>query len=139
MGSFAGHEVDQPGLLTGAQGSRIVLLATSVEPTWNRAFLLSQEVWLGEGVATWCRTAKQPAKRPASWFQIGDLMADDKVTEFDLDVQNVGASIVFDPKGGQVKVDAYQTKGPCGTPNPPPTHIYIQITENLKYDLDLNK
>jgi hypothetical protein len=40
---FAGHEVDQPGLLDGAAGVAIVLLAaaTSVEPTWNRAFLLS--------------------------------------------------------------------------------------------------
>jgi hypothetical protein len=40
---FAGHEVDQPGLLDGAAGVAIVLLAaaTSIEPTWNRAFLLS--------------------------------------------------------------------------------------------------
>ena len=40
---FAGHEVDNPGLLTGAAGVAIVLLAaaTSVEPSWNSAFLLS--------------------------------------------------------------------------------------------------
>jgi hypothetical protein len=40
---IAGHEIDQPGLLDGAAGVAIVLLAaaTSVEPTWNRAFLLS--------------------------------------------------------------------------------------------------
>lgn len=40
---FAGHEVGQPGLLDGAAGVAIVLLAAanSVEPTWNRAFLLS--------------------------------------------------------------------------------------------------
>jgi hypothetical protein len=37
------HEVDQPGLLDGAPGIALVLLAaaTSVEPTWDRLFLLS--------------------------------------------------------------------------------------------------
>jgi hypothetical protein len=40
---FAGHEVDQPGLLDGAAGVAIVLLAaaTRVEPTWDRTFLLA--------------------------------------------------------------------------------------------------
>lgn len=39
----AGNEVDHPGLLDGAAGVAIVLLAaaTSVEPSWDRAFLLS--------------------------------------------------------------------------------------------------
>lgn len=38
-----GHEVDQPGLLDGAPGIALVLLAaaTGVEPTWDRLFLLS--------------------------------------------------------------------------------------------------
>ena len=38
-----GNRVDQPGLLDGAPGVVIVLLAasTSVEPTWDRLFLLS--------------------------------------------------------------------------------------------------
>jgi hypothetical protein len=37
------HEVDQPGLLDGAPGVALVLLAaaTNVEPTWDRLFLLS--------------------------------------------------------------------------------------------------
>lgn len=37
------HEVDQPGLLDGSPGIALVLLAaaTSVEPTWDRLFLLS--------------------------------------------------------------------------------------------------
>jgi hypothetical protein len=40
---FRGNETDQPGLLDGAAGVAIVLLAaaTGVEPTWDRAFLLS--------------------------------------------------------------------------------------------------
>jgi lantibiotic modifying enzyme len=39
----ADREVDQPGLLDGAPGVALVLLAaaTSVEPTWDRLFLLS--------------------------------------------------------------------------------------------------
>ena len=39
----ANHEVDQPGLLDGAPGVALVLLAaaTGVEPTWDRLFLLS--------------------------------------------------------------------------------------------------
>ena len=39
----ADHEIDQPGLLDGAPGVALVLLAaaTSVEPTWDRLFLLS--------------------------------------------------------------------------------------------------
>jgi hypothetical protein len=37
------HEVDQPGLLDGAPGVALVLLAaaTNIEPTWDRLFLLS--------------------------------------------------------------------------------------------------
>jgi len=40
---YRGNETDQPGLLDGAAGVAIVLLAaaTGVEPTWDRAFLLS--------------------------------------------------------------------------------------------------
>lgn len=39
----ADHEIDQPGLLDGAPGVALVLLAaaTNVEPTWDRLFLLS--------------------------------------------------------------------------------------------------
>ena len=39
----ANHEMDQPGLLDGAPGVALVLLAaaTTVEPTWDRLFLLS--------------------------------------------------------------------------------------------------
>jgi hypothetical protein len=38
-----GHEIDQPGLLDGAPGVALVLLAaaTDVEPSWDRLFLLS--------------------------------------------------------------------------------------------------
>jgi hypothetical protein len=38
-----GNETDQPGLLDGAAGVALVLLAaaTNVEPTWDRAFLLA--------------------------------------------------------------------------------------------------
>jgi hypothetical protein len=38
-----GYRVDHPGLLTGAPGVALVLLAaaTSTEPTWDRLFLLS--------------------------------------------------------------------------------------------------
>jgi hypothetical protein len=37
------HEMDQPGLLDGAPGVALVLLAaaTNIEPTWDRLFLLS--------------------------------------------------------------------------------------------------
>ena len=40
---YGDHEVDQPGLLDGAPGVALVLLAaaTNVEPTWDRLFLLS--------------------------------------------------------------------------------------------------
>jgi lantibiotic biosynthesis protein len=40
---IADHEIDQPGLLDGAPGVALVLLAaaTDVEPTWDRLFLLS--------------------------------------------------------------------------------------------------
>jgi hypothetical protein len=40
---YADYEMDQPGLLDGAPGVALVLLAaaTSVEPTWDRLFLLS--------------------------------------------------------------------------------------------------
>jgi hypothetical protein len=40
---YQGQLVDQPGLLTGAPGVALVLLAasTNVEPTWDRLFLLS--------------------------------------------------------------------------------------------------
>jgi hypothetical protein len=40
---FRGNETDQPGLLDGAAGVALVLLAaaTAVEPTWDRAFLLA--------------------------------------------------------------------------------------------------
>jgi hypothetical protein len=40
---YQGHRVDQPGLLTGAPGVALVLLAasTDVQPTWDRLFLLS--------------------------------------------------------------------------------------------------
>jgi hypothetical protein len=40
---FEDQEIDQPGLLDGAPGVALVLLAaaTSVEPTWDRLFLLS--------------------------------------------------------------------------------------------------
>jgi hypothetical protein len=47
MGYFnlepAGNAVDQPGLLDGAAGVPMVLLAaaTAVEPSWDRLFLLS--------------------------------------------------------------------------------------------------
>jgi hypothetical protein len=39
----AGHEMDQPGLLDGAPGVALVLLAaaTAAEPVWDRLFLLS--------------------------------------------------------------------------------------------------
>jgi lantibiotic biosynthesis protein len=39
----AEHEIDQPGLLDGAPGVALVLLAASmsVEPDWDRLFLLS--------------------------------------------------------------------------------------------------
>jgi hypothetical protein len=39
----ADHEIDQPGLLDGAPGVALVLLAsaTTAEPTWDRLFLLS--------------------------------------------------------------------------------------------------
>jgi hypothetical protein len=40
---FADQEIDQPGLLDGAPGVALVLLAaaTNMEPTWDRLFLLS--------------------------------------------------------------------------------------------------
>jgi len=40
---FADNEIDQPGLLDGSAGVALVLLAasTSVEPAWDRLFLLS--------------------------------------------------------------------------------------------------
>jgi hypothetical protein len=40
---FADQEIDQPGLLDGAPGVALVLLAaaTNVDPTWDRLFLLS--------------------------------------------------------------------------------------------------
>src|SRR5262249_39219365 len=40
---FGGNQTDHPGLLAGAAGVGLVLLtaATSVEPTWDRAFLLA--------------------------------------------------------------------------------------------------
>jgi lantibiotic modifying enzyme len=40
---YAGREIDQPGLLDGAPGVALVLLAaaTGVEPGWDRVFLLS--------------------------------------------------------------------------------------------------
>jgi hypothetical protein len=40
---FADREIDQPGLLDGAPGAALVLLAaaTNVDPTWDRLFLLS--------------------------------------------------------------------------------------------------
>jgi lantibiotic biosynthesis protein len=40
---YADYEMDQPGLLDGAPGVALVLLAaaTNVEPTWDRLFLLS--------------------------------------------------------------------------------------------------
>jgi hypothetical protein len=40
---YADHEMDQPGLLDGAPGVALALLAaaTNVEPTWDRLFLLS--------------------------------------------------------------------------------------------------
>ena len=39
----SGSEIDQPGLLDGAPGVALTLLAaaTDVEPTWDRLFLLS--------------------------------------------------------------------------------------------------
>jgi hypothetical protein len=40
---YGDHEIEQPGLLDGAPGVALVLLAaaTEVEPTWDRLFLLS--------------------------------------------------------------------------------------------------
>ena len=40
---YGGNETDQPGLLDGAAGVALVLLAaaTGIEPTWDRIFLLS--------------------------------------------------------------------------------------------------
>jgi hypothetical protein len=40
---YRNNETDQPGLLDGAAGVALVLLAqaTGVEPSWDRLFLLS--------------------------------------------------------------------------------------------------
>ncbi len=65
-------------------------------------------------------------------------MADDGLKgeskEFDLDVRKEGALIVFKPgnNDGQVKVNVFaDTFGPCGTPNPPPTHIVLQNDDKV--------
>lgn len=71
--------------------------------------------------------------------QIGEFMADDELNgeskEFDLDLRNEGALISLDPSNkGQVKVGVFgDTRGPCGTPNPPipPTHIYVEVGEKI--------
>lgn len=71
-------------------------------------------------------------------------MADDKLGEWDIDLQNEGACIVLDPnkpKKGDVKLAVYATQAPCGTPNPctavPPTHIWLQFTNDVVFDVDV--
>jgi hypothetical protein len=74
-------------------------------------------------------------------------MADIKATEFDLDLRNEGARIVFDAEGqgpGGLKVGLYASYTPCGTPNTglgaikpiPTTHIIVQVGEKVVLDLD---
>lgn len=68
-------------------------------------------------------------------------MPDDKAPEFDIDVRKEGAAIIFDPKSPpKAQWKFYDTKAPCGTPNPctvPPTHLWIEMAENVVVDLKI--
>jgi hypothetical protein len=62
----------------------------------------------------------------------------DELKEFDLDIRAEGKNITIgrNKLGGIYLLD---THGPCGTPNPPPTHILVNLTQFEKVEIAVDK